>query len=226
MKRLLLLTVILLFLGLILAGWLYSKDENLNNAKTLPWETTLSSSGATHVFGMDIGRLTLKEMMLSLHKLAELSVFEKKNGELNLEAYFGKTRLGMFDASLIADIDAAPSELKNFISLRGIEGRKGMPSGSWKYELTEESIQQANDMRIWRLVYMPTANYDVETIVKQFGEPESKESLSEGLVYWYYPEKGVAVLEDKDGREIFYYVAPDEFSRLEMALPKESSEIK
>jgi len=226
MKRLLLLTVILLLLGLMLAGWLYSKGEQSNGEVTLPWKIKLSESGATRVFGMDIGRLTLKEMMLSLHKLAEASVFENREGVLSLEAYFGKTRLGIFDATLIADIDASQVELKNFISLLKVSDREGTPSGNWKYKLAEESVQQANDMRVWRLVYIPSANYDVVTIEKQFGKPDNKEPLGDGLTYWYYPKKGVVVLEDQNGGEVFYYVAPDEFSRLQAALPKEKPEIR
>lgn len=226
MKRLLLLTVILLLLGLMLAGWLYSGDENRDRQSTLPWKVELSESGATHVFDMDIGRLTLKEMMLSLHKLAEVSVFENREGKLSIEAYFGKTRLGIFDATLIADLDAEQADLKSFISLLNVSDRKGMPSGNWKYELAEDSVQQANNMRVWRLVYMPSANYEAVTIEKQFGKPESKEDLGDGLTYWYYPLKGIVILEDKNGREVFYYVATDEFSRLKAELPKVKPEIK
>lgn len=226
MKRLLLVTVILLLLGLILSAWLYSGGDDKARRAILPWKIELSESGATHVFDMDIGRITLKEMMLSLHKIADISVFESSNGKLSLEGFFGKTKLGMFDATLIADIDATQAELKSFIDLLNTSDRKGTPSGSWKYELTEESVQEVGAMRVWRLVYIPSANYEAVTIEKQFGEPESKESLMDGLTYWYYPKKGVAILEDPEGREIFYYVATDEFDRLKSELPKVKPEIK
>ena len=226
MKRLLLLTVILLFLGLLLAGWMYSNSGKDITKNDLPWKIELSETGATKVLGLDIGRLTLEEMMLSLHKIAELSVFESREGELSLEAFFGKTRLGIFDATLVAELDADQLELKQFINLASPNKRKGTPSGNWKYEITEESVKKANDMRVWRLVYMPSVNYDATTIQKYFGEPDSKEQLEEGLTYWFYPKKGVVVLEDDNGREVFYYVAADEFSRLEAVLPKEKPEIK
>ena len=162
--------------------------------------------------------------MLSLHKIAEVNVFEDKQGKLSIEAFFSRSKIGMFDATVIADLDAKQLELKSFVSMLKSSDRKGTPSGNWKYELSEDSLQKANDMRVWRLVYMPSANYDEATIQKQFGTPENKEDLGSGLIYWYYPEKSLVILEDKEGREIFYYVASNEYERLLAALPKEKKE--
>lgn len=226
MKRLLLLMVVLLLLGMGLSALLSSSGEDDLHQADLPWKIELSESGATRVFGLDVGRITLKEMMLSLHKIAEVNVFKDKQGKLNIEAFFSRSKVGIFDATVIADLEADQLELERFISMLKRSDRKGTPSGSWKYELAEDSVKVANDMRVWRLVYMPAANYDGVTIQKQFGEPASKEDLGDGLIYWYYPKKSVVVLEDQNGREIFYYVAPDEYDALLKALPKEKPEIE
>ncbi len=226
MKRLLFLTIVLLFFGLFLFAWLFYADDKQKLSKDLPWKIEISETGATKVFGLDIGRLTLEEMMLSLHKIADVSIFEARDGALSLEAFFGKTRLGIFDATLIADIDADQVKLREFLTQINPSDKKSTPSGHWKYDLAESSLKQANKMRIWRLVYIPSANYEAVTIRKQFGEPESTETLPDDLVYWFYPKKGVAILQDPNGREIFYYVAADEFDRLKAALPRKKPEIK
>ena len=226
MKRLLLLTIILFFLGLLISAWLFYTEDKQQLNKDLPWKIEISETGATKVFGLDVGRLTLEEMMLSLHKIADVSIFEARDGKLSLEAYFGKTRLGIFDAILIADVDADQVKLREFLTQVNPSDKEATPSGNWKYALAESSIKQANKMRVWRLVYIPSANYEAVTIRKQFGEPESTETLPDDLVYWFYPQKGVAILQDPNGREIFYYVAADEFDRLKVALPRKKPEIK
>ena len=222
MKRLLVILFVALVIGVTLAQWLSSTDENVN----LPWDIKITPSGATQVFNLDIGQITLKQMMQALHKIAEVNIFEDRQGQHILEAYFAKTKLGYFDAILIAELDAKPQKLSDFVEKLTVGQRAATPSGRWKYVLSESMMQEANAMRVWRLIYIPIAQYETVTLQKQFGEPDSKERLNDELNYWYYPKKGLAILHDTSGREIFYYVAKDEFSRLKMSLPKQRPEIK
>ena len=222
MRRLLVVMFILLLVGLILAQWLGSNAQKPH----LPWDIKPLDSGATQVFDLDIGRLTLKEMMQKLHKIAEVNVFEDKHGDRLLEAYFSKMKLGVLEAVLIAELDIEAKKLAYFIRKSNVNDRAATPSGRWKYVLTETLRQQVNQLRVWRLIYIPVAEYNEVTLNKQFGTPNSKEVLSENLSYWYYPAKGLVILYDTSGSEIFYYVAQDEFERLKTALPKQKQEIR
>ena len=85
-------------------------------------------------------------------------------------------------------------------------------------------MRAANSLRVWRLIYIPVAEYNHLSLQKQFGEPAEKETLDDTLSYWYYPKKGLAILYDTEGSEIFYYVAQDEFARLKTVLPKQKQE--
>ncbi len=222
MKQLLVIMFILLLAGLILAQWLSSTEQKSN----LPWDINTTETGATEVFNLDVGEIDLKTMMHRLHKIAEVNIFEKKDEKAVLEAYFSKSKLGIFDAVLIAELDIKSAELHTFIQALKRGDREATPSGQWKYQLSESMMQKANGLRVWRLVYIPVVKYDDQSLTKQFGEPTETEVLNEQLSYWYYPNKGLIVLYDKDGSEIFYYVAKNEFARLKAALPKDKQAIK
>jgi hypothetical protein len=218
MKKIVAYSLLLLIVIPVLM-WFFAEPAYEQAKRDNPWQIESPDNGATRVFGLDIGRLTLQELMMSLHKVAELSVFEDQQKQLTLEAYFGKAKLGIFNAKLIAEMDASQEQLRPFIAFN--KEKDGTPSGRWKYNITHtEHVQAANAWRVWKLLYIPSANYEPISIEKYFGKPDSKESLSEQHHYWYYPDKSFVILEDTEGKETFYYVAPEDYQRLLKSLPK------
>ena len=192
-----------------------SKKEEATKAY-LPWKVTAVSESATHVLGVDIGSTTFKELMFALQLLAEPALFQSNEGKLTLEAYFGKKKFGILEARLVAEMDADEAILKKM--LKEHVGRDSTPSNHWKYQLNIENTRIANELRVWRLVYMPVGDYEVKQI-KFFGEPEEKIQINDTAQYLLYPSKGLVVLWDTDGKEVFYYVAKKDFERLKKTLP-------
>ncbi len=96
---------------------------------------------------------------------------------------------------------------------------EGMASGQWKYKLSEASVKVANSLLVHRLIYMPMINYEPEIVTARFGEPaERLPSAQAGVEYWFYPQKGLAILMNNDGKEILYYTAPQGLRRTETDL--------
>lgn len=192
-------------------------DENKAIAATgLPWKVTTTANGATHVLGVDIGETTFKELMFKLRLLAEPALFETTEGHLFLEASFGKKKFGILEARLIAEMEADQSVFKAMKEDNA--GRDSTPSNHWKYSLSVKSTKLANDLRVWRLMYLPIADFDLKQM-RFFGEPAEKIQVTDKAQYWLYPKKGMALLWDKEGKEIFYYAAPKDFPRLKKSLP-------
>ncbi len=208
--------VVLIFL-LSFYGW-KNQGKTIESAKNLPWQISISESGNTKVFGIEIGKSTFKELMHELKLLAEPALFENKEGEFLLEASFGKKKIGLLEARLIAELDADRKTLQTI--KHESEKKEATPSNQWKYVPSIKSTQEIiNDLRVWRLIYLPVSNYD-EKRIEFFGEPEEVISITDTAKYLLFPKKGVAVLWDTEGKEIFYYVAPKDFSRLKLNLPK------
>jgi hypothetical protein len=214
MKKLI---AIMLLLSLVACG----KNNEAELNKNLPWQvSTETADGSTQVLGVNVGTMTFKEMMFKLRYLAEPALFQASDGGLTLEAYFGKKRFGALEARLIAEMDADETLLKQMLA-DTVEDRESTPSNHWKYKLSVKSTKLANEVRVWRLIYLPVTDYELKQM-KFFGEPEEIMKVNETAQYWLYPSRGMALLYDTAGKEIFYYVAKKDFARLKTSLPKEA----
>ena len=206
------------YLFIVLLIFLSACEPRKRDTENLPWKTTLSDTGVTQVFGINVGETTLKELSIRLRNVAETAIFETDKGKLNLEAYFGKTTIGLLEGRIIADLDVDEEWLQK--ERDHAKDREPTPNNNWKYTLSEESAMAVLDKRVWRFVYMPTGQYE-EKQIKFFGVPEETVKVTETAEYRLFPSKGIALLWDKDGGEIFYYVAPKDFARLKTTLPME-----
>ncbi len=218
MKRLIIGSLFFALLGFGALKFMFSGVEVKYKA-TLPWLVSTKSDGTTHILGVDIGDATFKELMFKLKLLAEPALFEAPNGDLTLEAYFGKKKFGIFEARLVVEMDAEKALLKKM--LKEQVDKDSTPSNHWKYGLSVKNTKLANDLRVWRLVYLPIPDFEPKQM-KLFGEPDEKIQVSESAQYWLYPNRGMALLWDTEGKEIFYYVANKDFDRLKKSLPMEA----
>ncbi len=211
-------TLAIIIIGSLAFFWVINDDRQNQLANRLPWQVTNNADGTTRVLGVNIGKVTFKELMFKLQHLAEPAIFESPDGNLTLEAYFGKKKFAMLEARLVVEMDATQEVLKSMLAEN--TKREATPSNNWKYSLNVKNTKIANSLRIWRLIYLPVTDYELKQM-KFFGEPEEKLKINETAEYWLYPSKGVALLYDTAGKEIFYYVARKDFKRLKNSLPKE-----
>lgn len=204
----------LVCLAIVACGGRSSSIEN----QRLPWDIQKQTTGETEVFGIRPGKITLREFTLHFHELADVRLFQKPDGSLFLEAYLGKVRLGKFDARLIAELDAPDALLQSVLVSN--KNRKPTPNNYWQYNLSDQQLLEALEQRVWRFMYIPVADYE-EKQIDFFGEPESTKKASDTAEYRFYPENGFAMLWDKSGKEVFYYVLPSEFDRLKVAIEQD-----
>lgn len=208
--------VVFLIFILSFYGW-KNQEQTIAAAKNLPWQISTTDAGNTKVFGVEIGKSTFKELMHELKRLAEPALFESPDGDFLLEASFGKKKIGLLEARLVAELDA-DRKIMEAIKLDSVK-REATPSNQWKYIPSVKSIQEViNNLRVWRLIYLPVSDYD-EKQIEFFGEPKESIKINETAQYLLFPEKGLVVLWDTAGKEIFYYAAPKDFERLKKRLP-------
>ena len=206
-----------LFFTLLL--FLSACEPQERDTENLPWKITITDSGATRVMGIDVGEVTLKGISIRLKHIADTLMFENSDGKLNLESYFGRMMIGLLEGRIVADLDASDEFLQREKKASG--DREATPNNNWQYKLTIKGQKEIVGMRVWRMVYMPVTQYE-EKQIKFFGKPESTIKVTDTAEYLLFPSKGLALLWDKDGGEIFYYAAPKEFERLKASLPMES----
>ncbi|MGD2083085.1 MAG: hypothetical protein PVF91_08975 [Chromatiales bacterium] len=176
----------------------------------LPWQIDTLPDGTARVLGLQVGADPLRTAVERYGDPDGLSLFVSVDGQGAVEAYFGTIRLGLLKGELIATLDAPADELAALRD-RAID-RKVTRGGASRYLLGEQD-QRAQLGRIIRgLTYIPAySGMDAEFIRQRFGDPAQTRQLDDTTQRWLYPEEGLSILIDSEGREVFEYVAPRDF---------------
>ena len=217
MKR----TIILLALILIIATalWLsYTDTERQVEVTDLPWQVEVLPDGTSQVFGITLGRSSLREVSEAFETIPEIALFEEADGTLRLEAYFGRIRLGVLEARVIAQVGMAPERLEAMAARAPTS--EPMPSGARKLGLGEDDIATVFRQTVAALTYIPSAQYDARIVEQRFGAPAAIRPINETQRYWLYPGIGLALLLGDEEREVLEYVPPRDFDALVARLPE------
>ncbi|MFO8026025.1 hypothetical protein [Thiohalophilus sp.] len=181
-----------------------------------PWQVTRLPDGGSRVFGIQFNQTTLEGARSILGTRYDEGLFENPDGSLSLEIYFNEVTLGGLSGKYILLLDAPPSQLKA-IKQRATRSKR-MESGARRYRMAPADREKLDSMVISALSYIPYTNLDEEMIRQRFGLPDDIIVLKEGKRHWLYPDKGLDLLLDDDGKELLQYVAPRDFERVRKPL--------
>lgn len=204
-----LLAIIALVLGsLYLFG--PGPDPEMTKSRTdLPWQISETPDGGSRVFDLDLGKATLADAQAKFGPIESYAVFEHDAQHSDLEAYFGQVMFGPLKAKVVVKLASDEPERRHLIAESG--GRKSSPSGDWKYPLAHVG-DIFNNRRITAISYVPgTRGLDQAFFLQRFGKPATTLQENENAVSWFFPDKGLSVLIDDQGREVLEYVAPRDF---------------
>ncbi len=212
--------IILGLVGLVLVAltllWLFGSEPKTMQVTDLPWQVESTPDGSTRVFGITLGQTSLDTASRHLNKVPEIALFQGAEGPESIEAFFGKTRVGVFDAKVVLSLDADDELMKRVAQSAGEP--EPMPSGSWKLPVAEKSLETVLQLPIKSITYVPSVQYEADIVLKRFGEPAEKLPHNEHSEYWLYPTIGLLLLLDKEGKEVLQYVAPDHFEVLRSSI--------
>lgn len=210
--------IILGLIGLILVAvaaiWLFGREPKTMQVKDLPWQVEHTSTGSIRVFGIILDQTSLDEASRHLNKVPEIALFQGEQGPESIEAFFGKTRVGVFDAKVVLSLAASSELMAKVAELAGEP--EPMPSGSWKRQVSEQALETVIQLPVKSITYVPSVQYEPDIVLKRFGEPTEKLKHNEHSEYWFYPNHGLVILMDTEGKEILQYVAPDRFEELRL----------
>jgi hypothetical protein len=211
-KKILLWVISLSLLALALAIFLPGGRAPDRDPK-LPWDIRLDALGGSEVFGLRLGSSTLDEARTIFGDRGKVSLFTGSDEKLALEAYFERIFLSGLRADFILVLEADQETLKA-IHDRGSRISRTTTT-THKVELGSEDLESTPGLPIRLINYIPAANLDEELLLKRFGEPEERISEAESpVVHWTYPESGLSIGVNPQGRELFQYIRPDRFDEL------------
>lgn len=183
----------------------------------LPWQITVSPEGDLHVLGVVVGRTTLAEAEHAFKEPAEVSLFARKSGEKSIEAYFDSVDISGLKARIVVVMSVDAATLNGMFD-RGVRVAN-MGGGRHKVTLADDDMQQLMKMPIASLTYIPKINLTDEMVQSRFGEPAERiAEPGDKVVHWLYPDKGLDLALDTEGKEVLQYVRPSSFEQIRAPL--------
>lgn len=186
-----------------------------------PWQITVQTDGKTQIFGITLNETSLQDAARLLGREYKLGLFETSGQPLSLEAYFNEITMGGISGKFVLTLDATQEEMQALLA-KAIK-RKVLESGTKRYSLTADVIHTLAQKPVTSISYIPYINLDEEVIKQRFGEPAERIVIDQKRQHWLYPELGLDLLHDADGKELLQYVVPADFEELRQPLIKKDS---
>ncbi len=220
MKRTLL-VIALILLALVVPFFIpgVGKQEGVDANANLPWQIETDGQGGSRVFGLRPGESTLAQVAERLGSEREVAIIAEPNEVGALEAFYNQVALGFVLAKVIITVDASPEQI-SAMRERALKAEY-MESATRKIRLHPEDLRLADTLPVRALAVIPSVNLDEATVIQRFGQPGERLQVSEKRVHLLYPEKGLDVILDGNGKELLQYVAPRHFALLREPLRKE-----
>lgn len=201
--------------ALVLTGCQVSPPEH----PFLPWDFEVNPQGNVEVFGLEIGESSMVDFRRLYDQRADLAIFRDPDGALSLEAYFGETAVGPLNAQVVLVADVGQEQLSEWAS--GSMNIDPTPSGARQMTMSDEAVRAAQHLPILSIHYAARADYSKALVERRFGIPDEvriEPNEEENIEYWLYPQRGLMIILDEDGRDVFQYINPRNFNALEAVI--------
>ncbi len=202
------LTLIALALAILLPG-----GRTMDKDPKLPWDIRLDQQGGSEVFGLSLEQSTLNDAKQIFQNEGKVSLFITREGKPALEAYFERIFLSGLRADFVLVLEAEDHQLQELYD-RGSRISRTTEI-TRKVELTADDELLVGNFPIKLINYIPAADLDNELILERFGEPgERIEERESGVTHWIYPETGLSIGVNPEGKEILQYILPNKIDSL------------
>ncbi len=217
MDRKIALSILAITLIALTAAMLIPGGRAPEQQPRLPWMINIDPQGTLSVFGITLGHSTLREAREQLLSQGKENLFLAPDGRYHIEVYFQRLFLSGLKADLVLTL-AVSEESARAMYDRGAR-ISNLGSGTRKVELSDEDRRALTQLPIHTITYIPAADLDAELLASRFGEPARRLSEPESdIVHWLYPERGLDIALNPNGKEVFQYITPREFEKIQKPL--------
>ena len=204
----------LLLIALIAIGLLFFNgneqpgNEQRNDVPVtgLPWQIERLPDGDTRVFGITLGQTTLGEAIGLLGEDMKLALIAAPHESGAVEAYYSHHSAGPITGKMILVLDI-PADV-----LSPLRERAFQDGGTRRYRLHPDDLTVTYQAPVRFINFMPSFNLDEEIVQARFGTPAEVIQVGEQQQHWLYPDKGLDLILNADGKEVLQYLRPVEFS--------------
>jgi len=210
------LQVIALLIAVVIAAFVLLRPDSDQSASPgvhgLPWQIEILANGNSRVFGLELTHSTLENARERFGDGMKIGIVAAQGEAGALEAYYDTVTAGVLLGRMILVARLDPESLTQ---LRERSSRRVfMNDATYRYHLDREDLPVALRAPIATMTFIPAANLDAETVLKRFGVPKERLRINDQVEHFLYPDQGLDLILDDQGKEVLQYVVPREFARL------------
>ncbi len=193
-----------------------TQDDQSQSLVGLPWQITPLAGGLSRVFGLTLSQSTLDDARQQFGIEHDLAIIVDQQQKAGLEMYFNHFNAGPIQGKLIIGAEIEHQQLID-MSERAVNS-KYVASGARKFILSAADLTQAYQLPIHNISFIPKVNLKQDMIEARFGKADEIFSSSEQTQHYLYPELGLDVVLNSEGKEALQYLAPKNFQQLTQPL--------
>jgi hypothetical protein len=205
---------LLIFLTLIVIAYMSLKpasEHSTRNITGLPWQIETLPDGSAKVFGVTLGHSNLGDAREQLGDDMELAIITSDQGS-GLEMFYSRYTAGVFSGKLVLAADIEHDSLESLME-RSVKSEY-MESGARKFTLNPGDLTRALQAPVKTLTFIPSVSIDEQSAIKRFGPPAETLITSDQVTHLLYPDKGLDLIINRDGKEVLQYISPRDFAQL------------
>lgn len=198
-------------------------------SQELPWQVQARPDGGSQTLGLILtpaaqgrqGSSTLGDVMRRWRDAVQIAIVATPQETGNLEAYVDPMQAGFINGKAIITADLPPEVIQGMRE-RAIK-TEYMGGTTRKATLSSADMAAALQAPVAVVSFIPAAHLDEDIILSRFGAPAQRVRSNGHLTHFLYPDKGLDLTLDSEGKELLQYVAPVEFDRLRQPLLQAAS---
>ena len=172
----------------------------------------MDETGHSTVFGLTLGKSRLVEAQQALQEQGKTNLFVSPDQRYYFETYFNGLYLDGIRADMVFGLEVDEATALQLYD-RGLRISQ-LGDGTRKVELAQPDLDLLEQARVVHITYIPGTNLEPDLVASRFGEPARRIVEAAGITHWLYPDRGLDIALNPDGREVFQYVTPARFSEL------------
>lgn len=202
-------------------GMWFGHSDTPTTTQDMPWQVSALPGGGSQVLGLTLGeaspgRSTLGDVLQRWGDKVQVAIVAAPNEAGTLEAYVDPMQAGFISGKAIVTAHLPPEVIQ------GMRERatktEYMGGTTRKATLSSADLTEALKAPVTAVSFIPAANLDEDIILSRFGQPAQRVRSNGHLEHFLYPDKGLDLALDSEGKELLQYVAPAEFERLRQPL--------
>jgi hypothetical protein len=173
-----------------------------------PWATQVQG-GVVSLLGLQLPGSRWGEVAARWGDGVQLAVMARRDQAGRLEAYIERVDAGGVLGRLVLVFDVPDDTLRAL--QQGAAKAEAVDGVVWRHVMRGEQRQQLAAVPVRSLSFVVSTRLDAATLRQRYGAPSQRWLEAGRLRHWLYPERGLALVLDPEGRHVLQAVPPADF---------------